>query len=106
MSDFKLDLRVDKLNLRGISSRIGATDCYLEARNLNECLADDKVKGQKEAQISHILDESVEYAQFKAIFKQATHVSDVWTKISARWVKSTLASKLLVCEQLFNLQKI
>jgi hypothetical protein len=73
-------------------------ECNLKARNLNACLADDKITWQKEAQVSHILRESVEYAQFKAIFKQATHVSSVWTEISARWAKSTFASKLLVCE--------
>jgi hypothetical protein len=72
---------------------------------LNACLADDQITGQKEAQVSHIPRGSVEYAQFKAIFKQATRVSSVWTEISARWAKSTIASKLLVFEQLLYLQK-
>jgi hypothetical protein len=33
-------------------------ECYLKARNLNECLAEDNIKGQKEALVSHILRES------------------------------------------------
>jgi hypothetical protein len=47
----------------------------------------------------------VEYTQFKSIFKQAQHISEVWTALNKRWEQSTLASKLLVCERLYSLEK-
>jgi hypothetical protein len=73
----------------------------IKARSLHKYLMDNIRKGTKEAQVDHILRENVEYAQFK----QAQHVSEVWAALKRRWVKSTLASKLLVCEQLYVLDK-
>jgi hypothetical protein len=47
----------------------------------------------------------VEYSQFKALFKSSAHVSEVWASLTKQWERSTVASKFLLCEQLYSLQK-
>jgi hypothetical protein len=65
----------------------------LEDRNLFECLHDAEKTGIncKEDQAMHILRENVEYAQFKEIFKQSSHISQVWSALCKRWDRSSVA---------------
>jgi transposase InsO family protein len=110
MADYKLDMRNgEKLSLGFSAEQFeewrDRIECFLGARNLRTCLTDTAQTGQKECQVEHILRENVEHSQFKHHFRQAKHVSEVWTAIKARWAKSTIASSLILSEQLFSLQK-
>jgi transposase InsO family protein len=110
MSDFKSVILVGtKLTLAHSADQFedwrDLVEGLFKARDLHQYLTDPSKTGVKEAQTAHILRENVEYGQFKAHFKQASHVSEVWSALQQRWAKSTLASKLLVCEQLYTLDK-
>jgi bifunctional ADP-heptose synthase (sugar kinase/adenylyltransferase) len=77
----------------------------LRAKGLHDYLVDPTKTGNEEYQVAHVLRENVECKEFKSIFKQAKHISEVWMALKKRWEQSTLASKLLVCERLYSLEK-
>jgi hypothetical protein len=110
MSAFKTDLLVGvKLNLGFNADQIedwhDRLEGLLRAKGLFDYLVDSTKTGNKEFQAAHVLRENVEYTHFKSIFKQAKHMSEVWTALNKRWEQSTLASKLPVCERLYSLEK-
>jgi hypothetical protein len=77
----------------------------LKARKLAQVLTDSTITDVQQDRALYILQENVEYSQFKALFKSSAHVSEVWASLTKQWERSTVASKFLLCEQLFSLQK-
>jgi hypothetical protein len=88
MSDFKDELRIgSKLSIVFTAEEF--EDWHdrfvglLKARNLFECLHDSDKTGIKEDQAMHILRENLEYTQFKAIFKQSSHLPSLECALQA-----------------------